>query len=87
MYFTDFSIKTSFSLEYRDRFERLLGDYKDIVLGLIFLKYISDSFEERYQELIEEGEGYEEDRDFYEEKCIFFVPKTARWSVIKEKVA
>lgn len=61
------------------------SDYKDIVLGLIFLKYISDSFEERYQELIEEGEGYEEDRDFYEEKCIFFVPKTARWSVIKEK--
>ena len=61
------------------------SDYKDIVLGLIFLKYISDSFEERYQELVDEGEGYEEDRDFYEEKCIFFVPKTARWSVIKEK--
>ena len=61
------------------------SDYKDIVLGLIFLKYISDSFEERYQELVEEAEGYEEDRDFYEEKCIFFVPKTARWSVIKEK--
>ena len=71
-----------YSSEIRD-----FGDYKDIVLGLIFLKYISDSFEERYQELIEEGEGYEEDRDFYEEKCIFFVPKTARWSVIKEKVA
>lgn len=61
------------------------SDYKDIVLGLIFLKYISDSFEERHQELVDEGEGYEEDRDFYEEKCIFFVPKTARWSVIKEK--
>lgn len=61
------------------------SDYKDIVLGLIFLKYISDSFEERYQELVDEGEGYEEDRDFYEEKCIFFVPKTARWSAIKEK--
>lgn len=61
------------------------SDYKDIVLGLIFLKYISDSFEERHRELVEEGEGYEEDRDFYEEKCIFFVPKTARWSVIKEK--
>lgn len=61
------------------------SDYKDIVLGLIFLKYISDSFEERFQELVDEGEGYEEDRDFYEEKCIFFVPKTARWSVIKEK--
>lgn len=45
------------------------SDYKDIVLGLIFLKYISDSFEERHQELVDEGEGYEEDRDFYEEKC------------------
>ena len=52
------------------------SDYKDIVLGLIFLKYISDSFEERYQELIEEGEGYEEDRDFYEEKCIFLDRKS-----------
>ena len=61
------------------------SDYKDIVLGLIFLKYISDSFEERYQELVDEGEGFEEDRDFYEEECIFFVPKTARWSAIKEK--
>lgn len=61
------------------------SDYKDIVLGLIFLKYISDSFEERYQELVDEGEGYEEDRDFYEEKCIFFVPKTARWTAIKNQ--
>lgn len=49
--------------------------------------YVALNIKKRYQELIEEGEGYEEDRDFYEEKCIFFVPKTARWSVIKEKVA
>ena len=61
------------------------SDYKDIVLGLIFLKYISDSFEERYNQLVEEGEGWEEDRDEYESVCVFFVPKTARWSVIKEK--
>lgn len=61
------------------------SDYKDIVLGLIFLKYISDSFEEKYQELVKEGEGDEEDRDFYEAENIFFVPKSARWSEIKAK--
>lgn len=59
------------------------SDYKDIVLGLIFLKYISDSFEAKFQELVNEGEGNEEDRDEYEADCIFFVPKSARWSEIK----
>ncbi len=39
--------------------------YKDVVLGLIFLKYISDSFEEKYQALLQEGEGFEEDEDAY----------------------
>lgn len=59
------------------------SDYKDVVLGLIFLKYISDSFEERYVELIDEGEGFEEDRDAYTEVNVFFVPKEARWEHIK----
>ncbi len=53
------------------------SDYKDIVLGLIFLKYISDGFEAKFQELMDEGEGNEEDRDEYEAECIFFVPKSA----------
>ena len=39
------------------------AEYKHVVLGLIFLKYLSDKFEERYQELVEEGEGFEEDID------------------------
>ena len=39
------------------------SEYKNVILGLIFLKYISDSFEEKYQELVEEGEGFEEDPD------------------------
>ena len=39
------------------------SEYKNVVLGLIFLKYISDKFNARYQELIDEGEGFEEDRD------------------------
>lgn len=58
------------------------SEYKNVVLGLIFLKYISDKFEQRYQELVEEGEGFEEDRDEYAYKSIFFVPQEARWSVI-----
>ena len=60
------------------------SDYKDVVLGLIFLKYISDSFEEKYNELVTEGEGFEEDRDAYIADNIFFVPPSARWSFIKK---
>ena len=60
------------------------AEYKHVVLGLIFLKYISDKFDERYQELLDEGDGDEEDRDAYTEKNIFFVPPSARWSVIAE---
>ena len=60
------------------------SQYKPIVLGLIFLKYVSDKFEEKYQELIDEGEGFEEDKDFYEAENIFYVPPKARWNVISE---
>ena len=59
-----------------------VSDYKFIVLGLIFLKYISDSFEERYEELVNENEGMEEDRDSYTMKNIFYVPKNARWEYL-----
>lgn len=58
------------------------AEYKNVVLGLIFLKYISDSFEEKYNELLEEGDGFEEDRDEYIAENIFFVPKEARWDYI-----
>lgn len=58
------------------------SEYKHVVLGLIFLKYISDAFEQRYQELIDEGKGYEEDRDEYTYLNIFFVPEEARWARI-----
>lgn len=49
--------------------EKLCGnirpfDYNNFVRGLIFMKYISDSFEEHFQELVDEGEGYEEDCDY-----------------------
>lgn len=58
------------------------SEYKNVVLGLIFLKYISDKFDQRYQELVEEGEGFEEDRDEYTYENIFFVPEGARWKNI-----
>lgn len=61
------------------------SDYRKVVVGLIFLKYVSDVFEFRYQELLEEGDGDEEDRDAYMEKNIFFVPENARWKLIAEK--
>lgn len=60
------------------------AEYKYVVLGLIFMKYISDKFETKYQELIEEGDGFEEDRDEYESENIFWVPKEARWDYIKD---
>ncbi len=56
------------------------AEYKHVVLGLIFLKYVSDSFEEKYQQLLAEGYGDEEDRDEYLAENIFYVPKDARWS-------
>ena len=61
-----------------------VSDYKFIVLGLIFLKYISDSFEDKYKDLLEEGEGLEEERDCYIAENIFYVPKKARWEYLVE---
>lgn len=60
------------------------SEYKHVVLGLIFLKYISDKFDDRYSELIAEGEGFEEDEDEYLSEGIFFVPMPARWQYISE---
>ncbi|MGB9614331.1 MAG: type I restriction-modification system subunit M N-terminal domain-containing protein, partial [Fervidobacterium sp.] len=59
------------------------AEYKHVVLGLLFLKYISDRFENKYNQLLEEGEGFEEDRDEYEAENIFWVPKEARWENIQ----
>nr|WP_312524065.1 class I SAM-dependent DNA methyltransferase [Moraxella sp. CTOTU47724] len=62
------------------------AEYKHVVLGLIFLKYISDSFEAHYNLLVE-GEGEfagadPEDRDEYTAYNVFFVPENARWSYL-----
>lgn len=62
------------------------AEYKHVVLGLIFLKYISDAFEAKRAELIaQESEGADpEDPDEYRAENIFWVPKEARWSVLKD---
>ena len=61
------------------------SEYKSVVLGLIFLKYISDRFDEKYKALLAEGDGFEEDVDEYTSEGIFFVPANARWNIIASK--
>ena len=58
------------------------ADYRKVIVGLIFLRYIENAFEKRYNELVAEGEGFEDDPDAYEEDNIFFVPEEARWQTI-----
>ncbi len=61
--------------------------YKDVVLGLIFLKYISDRFETEYEKNLqdENNKKYANDKDLYTQDNIFWVPKNSRWSYIKTK--
>jgi type I restriction enzyme M protein len=72
------------------------AEYKHIVLGLIFLKYISDTFAARREELTrrfaDEGDEYFlhdcddeelEDRDYYREVNVFWVPEAARWEALR----
>lgn len=58
------------------------AEYRKVIIGLIFLRYISASFEKRYNELVEEGDGFENDKDAYTMENIFYVPESARWSTI-----
>ena len=60
------------------------AEYKHVVLGLIFLKYISDAFEERHAAVLAKwGEDAAEDRDEYTAENIFWVPPEARWTQLK----
>ncbi len=62
------------------------SEYKHVVLSLIFLKYASDKFEERRQELIDEGkEAYVDFVDFYTMKSVFYLAPESRWSYIMEQ--
>ena len=58
------------------------SEYEGVVLGLIFLKYISDKFEAKFQELSQDEYADVEDKDEYEADGVFFVPQDARWQVI-----
>jgi len=60
------------------------AEYKHVALGLLFLKYISDAFEEKYEELSKDELADPEDVDEYTASNIFWVPKEARWENIKK---
>jgi len=63
------------------------AEYKHVVLGLIFLKYISDAFKERHDQLVaEKAQGADpEDPDEYRADNVFWVPKEARWAHLQSK--
>ena len=65
------------------------AEYKHVVLGLIFLKYISDAFNSLYLKLVENKDEFEgadpEDADEYLANNVFFVPETARWQYLQDR--
>jgi type I restriction enzyme M protein len=61
------------------------AEYKNVALGLIFLKYISESFQELYDKLAQDEFSDPEDRDEYISENIFFVPEQARWKNLQAK--
>ena len=62
------------------------SEYKHVVLSLIFLKFVSDKFEARYQELIDEGQdAYLDMVEFYTMKNVFYLPEHSRWSYIQKQ--
>ena len=58
------------------------SEYRNVIIGLIFLRYISTAFDKKYQQLLSEGDGFEDDPDAYLEDNVFFVPVEARWDKI-----
>ncbi len=59
------------------------AEYKHVVLGLFFLKFASDKFEDRRQEIIDEGHAaYVDNSAFYTMKNVFFLPEESRWSFV-----
>ena len=60
------------------------AEYRNVIIGLIFLRYISTAFDKRYKQLVAEGDGFENDPDEYIGENIFFVPPEARWNKIAE---
>ncbi|CAA0088546.1 Type I restriction enzyme EcoKI M protein [Zhongshania aliphaticivorans] len=81
----------SFEQNLWDTADKLRGtvessEYKHVILSLIFLKFVSDKFEERKQQLIAEGQGdYVDMVEFYTMHNVFYLPETARWSFIQKQ--
>lgn len=61
------------------------SEYKHVILGLVFLKYISEVFDEKFNELTEVQDADPEDRDEYLAENVYWVPKIARWEHVKAK--
>lgn len=58
------------------------AEYRKVIIGLIFLRYVSNAFDKRYNKLVNDGDGFENDRDAYIADNVFFVPEEARWNKI-----
>lgn len=63
------------------------AEYKHVVLGLIFLKYISDAFQEAYEAIQQDEYGDPEDKDEYLARHVFYVPPSARWDYLQNQRA
>ena len=63
------------------------AEYKSVVLGLIFLKYISDRFEQVRERVEKEGLDDPEDKDVYLAERVFWVPPDARWKILQDNAA
>lgn len=61
-------------------------EYKSVVGRVLYLKYISVKSETKYNQLVEEGEGLEEDKDEYTAEKIFYVPIDTLWAKISTVV-
>ena len=61
------------------------SEYKHVILGLIFLKYVSDTFMEKWEELNADDPDFAEDRDEYLAEGVFWVAENARWNFIADK--
>ena len=61
------------------------AEYKHVVLGLVFLKYISDAFEELYEKLTNTEFADPEDPEEYKAEGVFFVPQDARWNALQSQ--
>ena len=59
------------------------ADYRKVITGLIFLKYVSDAFEKKYEEIAADEYKDPEDKDEYIGEHVFFIPKKARWSQVQ----